>query len=104
MPMEVKASMISDLATLTARLDGLSPDQNPHDLLKTLKSALTDRALYRIFLSSLAADEARAKAFLEVFDKVGPRNSYRSVKLASSSLYETGPYSPARRCKDIQEV
>lgn len=70
--MEGKPSLIGGLAALTARLDGLRVDQNPHDLSKALKSALIEPVLYKIYLSFLVVDYARAKALLEVFDKVSP--------------------------------
>lgn len=66
--------MIGDLNALTARLDGLRTGQNPEDLSNTLRTALEERELYNLYTSFLAADEKRAKALLEVFDKVCPRS------------------------------
>ena len=68
--MEAKASLVGGLDTLAARLDGLSVDQDPEDLSRTFRSAFTEGALYKMYLSFLVADKTRAKALLEVFDKV----------------------------------
>ena len=87
-------SLIGGLTTLTARLDGLCTDQNPEDLSKTLRIAFTERELYKLYLSFLAADEKRAKALLEVFDKVCTGNVCHSVKCFSILPYNTGTYDP----------
>jgi hypothetical protein len=99
MSMEAEGSMAGVPTTLTARLDGLRVDQSPDDLSNALRSAFTEPELYKIYISSLAVDQARAKLLLEVFDKVNSQNSDCSVKLFSASLYETGPDSPSTRCK-----
>lgn len=62
------------IGELTTRLDGLSPDQDPEYLATVLRIALADRKLYNQHLSSLIKDEERAKAMLEVFDKVRWKN------------------------------
>ncbi|KAF9647764.1 kinase-like protein [Thelephora ganbajun] len=69
MPMEAKSSLIGGLPALTAQLDALCADQNPGDLSSALRTAFAERELYTMYLSFLAADEGRAKALLEVFDK-----------------------------------
>ena len=66
--------LAGEVATLTARLDGLSTDQNPEDLSRALGSAFERRELYKRYISSLDGDVTRAKALLEVFDKVHPEN------------------------------
>jgi len=75
--------LTGDLTVLTARLDGLSADQNPEDLSRTLGTAFEDRKLYKRYLSSLVGDVKRAKALLEVFDKVQLENVcyFRAVVL-----------------------
>lgn len=67
-----ESPLIGDITTLTTRLDGLSADQNPEILSSTLKIAFTERELYKRYIYSLAEDTERAKALLEVFDKVCP--------------------------------
>jgi hypothetical protein len=77
-----RPSLIGDLTALTTRLDGLCTDQDPEDLASTLRTALKERELYNLYISFLAADEKRAKALLEVFDKVCPGSvSFRDVFL-----------------------
>lgn len=61
---------IGDPTTLTARLDGLRVDQDSCDLADALRAAFKQRQLYDLYLSSLVGDTTRAKALLEVFDKV----------------------------------
>ena len=63
---------IDDLTAFTARLDGLRPDQHPDDLSNALRAAFKQRELYDVYASSLVNDTNRAKAFLEVLDKVRP--------------------------------
>ena len=63
-------SLIDDLTAFTARLDGLHPDQHPDDLSNALRAAFKQRELYDVYASSLVKDTERAKAFLEVLDKV----------------------------------
>ena len=63
---------IDDLTAFTARLDGLRPDQHPDDLSNALRAAFKQRELYDVYASSLVKDMDRAKAFLEVLDKVRP--------------------------------
>ena len=72
MPTGVKPSLIDGLTALTARLDGLRPDQSPYDLSNALRAAFEERELYDVYLSSLVGDQTRAEALLEVFDKVSP--------------------------------
>lgn len=67
-------SSVSNVATLTKRLDGLSADKSPEDLSKSLEVALEERELYKCYLSSLVGDAKRVKVLLEVFDKVHPEN------------------------------
>ena len=69
-------SSIDDLAAFTARLDGLHVDQNPENLSNALRAAFREHELYDRYISSIVEDTERAKALLEVFDKV------RSVKCA----------------------
>ena len=81
MPMEANGSSEAGaLTVLTVRLGRLRLSQNPEDLSKTLRSAFTEPELYKTYLFSLVTDQMRAKALLEVFDKVSSRNRYRSVK------------------------
>lgn len=87
-------SLIADLTALTARLDGLSTDQNPEDLSSALRAAFEERELYNLYISFLAADKKRAKALLEVFDKVCPGSVCYSVKCFSILLYTTGSNGP----------
>jgi len=68
--------LTGDVAALTTRLDGLSTDQSPEDLSGTLGIAFEGRELYRHYLSYLEGDVDRAKALLEIFDKVHPENVY----------------------------
>ena len=63
---------VDDLTAFTARLDGLRPDQHPDDLSSALRDAFKQRELYDVYASSLVEDTDRAKAFLEVLDKVSP--------------------------------
>jgi len=70
MATEAKPSLIGDVSTLTAQLDGLRVAQNPEDLCKTLRIAFTERELYNQYLISLVGDVERTKALLETFDKV----------------------------------
>lgn len=70
MSTEARTSLIDDLAAFTARLDGLRPDQHPDDLSSNLRVAFQQRELYDTHTSFLAKDVQRAKALLEVFDKV----------------------------------
>ena len=68
-----KPSLIGGLTTLIAKIDGLSPDQNPENLSNALSIAFAaDRELYDLYLSFLERDPKRAKALLEIFDKVRP--------------------------------
>ena len=76
MPTRVRPSLINNLTAFTARLDGLCPDQNPDDLSGTLRTAFMERELYNLYLSFLVADEKRARALLEVFDKVRSCTGY----------------------------
>ena len=88
-------SLIADLTALRARLDGLCADQNPEGLSDTLKIAFKEHELYNLYVFFLAADKKRAKALLEVFDKVCPGSACYSVKRRFSILlYDTGPYGP----------
>ena len=57
-----------------------------------------------MYISFLAVDEKRAKALLEVFDKVCPRSVYYSVKCFSRLLCDTGFYGPGTWSEDIQKV
>ena len=68
---------IDDFTIFTARLDGLRTDQDPDDLSNALRAAFKEPELYDWYISSLEEDTERAKALLEVFDKV------RSVKCAA---------------------
>jgi len=45
-------------------------DQDSCDLADALRAAFKQRQLYDLYLSSLVGDTTRAKALLEVFDKV----------------------------------
>jgi len=63
-------SLLGEITTLAARLDGLCADQNPGDLSKILRIAFTERGLYNQYLTSLVGDAEKTKALLEVFDKV----------------------------------
>lgn len=72
MQAEAKSLSIGDLVALSVRLDGLTAAQNPTILSSALKIAFTERELYDRYLSSLVVDADRAKALLEVFDKVRP--------------------------------
>ena len=76
MSTRAQPSSINDLAAFTSRLDGLRLDQDPNDLSDTLRAAFKQPELYDRYISSLVGDTERAKALLEVFDKV------RSVKCA----------------------
>jgi len=89
-----RPSLIGDLTALTARLDGLCTSQNPEDLSSTLRTAFEERELYNLYISFPAADEKRAKALLEVFDKVCLRSVCHSVKCFSRLLHDTGSYGP----------
>ena len=75
-----RSSLIAPLIALTAQLDGLCIDQSPEDLSTSLKVAFEKRNLYELYVSSLAQDEKRAKALLEVFDKVRSGSVCHSVK------------------------
>ena len=92
--MTTRPSLIRDLTALATRLDGLCTDQNPEDLSNTLRIAFEEREIYKLYISFLAADEKRAKALLEVFDKVCTRSICYSVKCFSRLLYDTGSYDP----------
>ena len=70
MSTEARTSLIDDLAAFTARLDALRPDQHPDDLSSNLRVAFQQRELYDAHTSFLVKDVQRAKALLEVFDKV----------------------------------
>ena len=63
-------SSIDDITTFTARLDGLRVDQDPDDLSNALRAAFKEQELYSQYISSLMEDTERAKALLEIFDKV----------------------------------
>ena len=63
-------SPVDDLSAFTARLDGLHADQTPDDLSHALRNALDRHALYSRYIFSLVGDVERAKALLEIFDKV----------------------------------
>ena len=65
-----RPSLIAPLIALTAQLDGLCTDQTPEELCTALKIAFEKRDLYKLYVSFLAQDEKRARALLEVFDKV----------------------------------
>ena len=80
MPTETDASLLRGLDTLATRLDSLSTNENPEDLSRTLKSAFVERELYKKYLSFVVEDEARAKVFLEVFDKARLENTHYSVE------------------------
>jgi len=68
---------IDDYTIFIARLDGLRVDQDPDDLSNALRAAFNEPELSDRYISSLGKDTERAKALLEVFDKV------RSVKCAA---------------------
>ena len=70
MPTGAQSSSIDDLTTFTARLDALSPGQDPGDLSNTLRAVFKEHELYDVYVSSLVKDTERAKVLLEVFDKV----------------------------------
>ena len=76
---EVKASLIGGLATLAAKLDSLCVDQDPEELSTALRSAFTERELYKVHISFLAEDKEKAKVLLEVFDKVCASNKCHSA-------------------------
>lgn len=91
MPTGTQPPLAGDVAALTARLDGLSADQNPEDISRTLGIAFEGRELYNRYLSSLDGDVNRVKALLEVFDKVHPENvCYYSVQRFSTSPHDIG--------------
>ena len=92
--MTTRPSLIHDLTALTARLDKLCIDQNPEELSNALRIAFEEREIYKLYISFLAADEKRAKALLEVFDKVCTRSMCYSVKCFSRLLYGTGSHGP----------
>ena len=96
--------MIGGLATLTAQLDSLCADQDPEELSEALRSAFTERELYKIHLASLAEDRARAEVLLEVFDKARTSNECHSAGSLPLPPSDTGPYSPTKRRKSIQEI
>ena len=87
-----RPSLIAPLIALTAQLDGLCTDQNPEDLSTALRVALAKRDLYKMYVSFLVQDEKRAKALLEVFDKVYLRSTCYSVKHFSIFSYGIGTY------------
>ena len=103
-PTGAKSEVVFDLAALTALLDGLCTDQSSEDLSKTLEIAFVERKLYKLYRSFLVKDKKRAKALLEVFDKVRPGSMCHSVKCFSILLYHTGSCGPRTRCEDIQGV
>ena len=94
MPTGSRRSLIGDLTALKAQLDGLCADQSSEDLSRILRSAFTERGLYKLYITFLAADEKRAKALLEVFDKVCTGNVCHSVKCFSILSYNTGTCDP----------
>jgi len=105
MPTGSQPLLTGDVAALTARLDGLSADQNPEDLSRTLGIVFERRELYKRYLSSLDGDVNRAKALLEVFDKVNPENvCYYLQRCFSISLHHTGSHGTHVRRENIQEV
>jgi len=104
MPTGAQPPMTDDLTVLTARLDGLSTDQNPEDLSRALVIAFKECELYGRYLSSLVGDVNRTKALLEVFDKVHLENACYSMRRFSTSPCDTGSHGPQTRCEDIQEV
>jgi hypothetical protein len=66
----VQPSLTGVLSTFTAQLDALHVDQSPDDLSNALRAAFEQRQLYHLYVFTLAGDLGRAKALLEVFDKV----------------------------------
>ena len=65
MQTEAKASLVGGLGTLPAHLDSLFVDQDPDDLCKAPRPALTERDLYKMYLSSRA--EASGRCPMTVF-------------------------------------
>jgi len=92
MPTGTQPPLTGDVAALAARLDGLSPDQDPEDLSRTLRIAFEERELYKHYLSSLDGDVKRAKALLEVFDKVHPENVDCYLQCFSTSPCDPGSH------------
>lgn len=86
MPAEAEPSPVSDIAALTTKLDSLRAGQDAEALSKALRSAITERELYKMYLSSLAEDEARAKVLLEVFDKVCTNNKCHSGVILTTTV------------------
>ena len=62
--------MIDDLAALAARIDALHAEQNPDDLSHVLRDAFTQDMIFKLHVLPLVGDIERAKALLEIFDKV----------------------------------
>lgn len=84
-PVEAEPSPVGSIAALTTKLDSLRADQDAQALYKALRSAITERELYKMYLSSLVEDEARVKVLLEVFDKVCAKNKcYSGVILITT--------------------
>ena len=97
-------SLIASLTALAAQLDGLRADQSPEDLSAALKIAFERRDLYKLYVSFLAQDEKRARALLEVFDKVRSGSVCHSVKPFSIFSHGIGTHDRGIRCENIQEV
>lgn len=70
MPMETGPFLSDAPAAFTARLDALHPDQNAEDLSSALRAAFQRRDLFDSYVFSSVGGTERAKALLEVFDKV----------------------------------
>ena len=87
-----RPSLTAPLIALTAQLDGLCTDQSPEELSTALKTAFEKRDLYNLYVSSLAQDGKRARALLEVFDKVYSRSMCHPVKRFSLFSYTIGTY------------
>ena len=92
------------LAALSARLDALRTDQNPEDLSSALRDAFKQRELYNLYVFSSVGDRERAKALLEVFDRVWPCEMCYSVNWFSAWIYGTGPSGHHLRCHNLQTV
>jgi len=104
MPMGSQPLLAGDIAALTAQLYGLSADQNPEDLSRTLGIASERHKLYKRYLSSLGGDVNRAKALLEVFDKVHSERMYYSLQWFSTSPYDTDSHSPQVYVKIFKKI
>ena len=102
--MATESLLSGALAAFSARLDSLRTDQSPEDLSNALLVAFKQLELYNLYVSSLIGDMERARALLEVFDRVRPCEICYFVIWFSAWIYGTGPSGHHVRRHDFQTV